>query len=221
MAMPAQGTGAFYPMSVGDTGGTNAFAAPSGGMSAMGGFSLGSQLLGGALNAYGEYQGARALERAAQKQQAEQAAIQAQQNALVEAELRRRAGSPVGLQQTAGTTARMGQTLAAVNPAGAAAGRALGVNAAGINAARTNLLPRARVAAGAGAEDARHTRDQFAMQQMGLGMGNLRRQGDELAMLYPTQDELAGMTGGTARTAGSLMSFGGKALGSYAMNQKA
>ena len=183
-------------------------------------FALGSYLLGTGLDLYGQHQGAKSMERTAQRQLAEQEAFNQERQALLQAELARRQASPMGLAQSAGATARLGGALRAVNPTARAGGKALGINAAGVDAARTSLLPALRVGAQRDAAAARTQRDRTAMTQLGGDLGGVDLRRREAASLYDAQDELAGMRGQTARLAGGLMRLGGQGGINYLMQQE-
>lgn len=189
-------------------------------MNLMPGLALGGYLLGTGLDLYGQHQGAKSMEKAAQRQLAEKIAFMQERNALAEAELARRTASPAGLSQSAGATARIGSTLRPVSTAAKAGGKALGVNAAGVNAARTNLLPQLQLAAHRGAASDRSARDQRYMTQLGMDMGDVSRRADEAAYTYGAEDDLAGMSGQSARLAGGLLRLGGQFGINYLMQQE-
>ena len=197
----------------------SAIGTPAGGTNMLPAFALGSYLLGTGLDAYGQYQGAKAMERAAQRQLAEQEAFNAERNALIQAELARRAGSPAGLSQSAGATTRLGGNLRALRPAARSAGRALGVNAAGVDTSVTGLLPALRIGAQRDATGLRAGRDQRAMTQLGIDTGEISQRQREAESIYGTEDELAGVRGQTSRMAGGLLKFGGSTGINFLMNQ--
>lgn len=187
--------------------------------SMMPGLALGGYLLGTGMDIAGQYQGAKAMEAAARRQLAEQEAFNQQRQALIAQELARREANPIGASHSAAAGARFGVANRAVQTSAGAAGKALGVNAAGINAAQTSLLPTMRVDAQHGAGQDRQLRDRNALTMLGIRSRDIGSRSQEAASAYGTEDDLAGMAGQDLRLGGGLLRMGGSAGLSYAMQR--
>ena len=204
--------------SAASTGGTAA-GSSSGGMSGglAAGLGIGAMVGGGLLNYAGEVQGAKAMQREADRQAAEQQSFSQQRHAALLAELGRY--NPEAQQQLA--QYGLQRSMAASQPALAAGGAALGLGAGQVASAGRALMPVQRLQAnqGAAAQDAQ--RADLGLAHAGSQMAGVDRSAQLASGLYGAQTSAAGQRGAGLRLAGQTLGAMGMPLLAYGMNQPA
>lgn len=188
-------------------------------MSAMGwGIGGGAAMLAGAgLGYLGERQGAKAMQREADRQAAEQAALnEAHQRALV-AELGRFDPAEQANLATAGVL----QRRAAATPSLQAGGKALGLSRASVARAGAPLYARQALAAQGQAANVEGQRANVRMSQLGSHLAGLDESKRQAAALYGQQLQAAGSKGAGLRMLGQGLGAAGQMALMYGMSQPA
>lgn len=215
----AMGGSALQGTGIGASGASAAAPAAASGMSVLGGVTLAAALAGYGMNALGEIQGGRAMLREGGRQIAEQRGIEGQRQALVQQHLQGLKNSPIGLQMESGAQQQVQRGINAIAPSARAGGRALGINAAGIDRVQSAMLPQMQVAARGAAEGDRAQREWVNRTQLGMDTARIAQYGEDLAATYGADMAAASMHGQPLRTGGQLLSSLGMSGLSLGMGQ--
>jgi hypothetical protein len=188
-------------------------ATAAGGMSGQAAFGLASMLGGGLLSYLGERQGAKSMQREAERQAAEQEALSIQRHQRLSSELNR---FDPQTQQALNTGGFL-RSQQATAPALAAGGRALGLSGSAVASTGRGLLPAQRLQAtqqGIGRGDGMQRQ---RLQALGVDLTGFDDEQVMRSSLYPMRSQTAGQKGSALRLGGGLLSGAGMPLLTNAM----